>query len=202
MNYKQVLIVYKKSRERAARRTESEIGLRAGHKASLKPEKDFKSSQTQIPTTQPLLFVGMSKAAGQLKDVTPVVFSSYGATCRLSGRRAILTCEWPDDLQYANVQEKAKQIAEQIKAFTAQEGGFALASKIPEAPSVAKEKRSSKQLGLNDQAYDVLKTYSGFGPTEEYLREKNIRDRYVELLYLYAASRFVAEYLDDFASAS
>ncbi len=186
MPFKNVLIVYPKRRERAARRAENEIGRR-GRKAALIPEKQFKGQQSQIPSTQPVLFVGLSKAAKQLQDVSSVVFDKYGATCRVSGGRAILACEWPQGLAADQTAvDQAHIVGNEIKALTGQDGGLTLADKID---------------FTFDGNRNAVSKYSGWGPTQDLMTWRHNSDKYIELLYLYAAARFVAEQLDEFTTA-
>lgn len=202
MANKSVLIVYQKKRHRAARRWELAISRADGHKASLNSDKVFKQRQFEVPSTQPVVFVGLSKPARDIMAVCPKVFSEWGATCRLSGRRVVVTCEWPIGLDESDASAQAKKVATAIQDYTGSTVGFELASEIPDLRQINRDRHARRD---NDnwakQSKWMISRYSGADSATNKARERSVRHQYVELLYVYAAARFVAEQLDEFAAA-
>lgn len=194
-----VLVVYQKKLEREGRRTEAEIGRVTGHRASLNSEKEFKSRQFEIPTTQPVVFVGRSRYAEQIWDICPDVFSKRGAQCRIGGKRAILDCAWPTGLLPSEAPGQALELAVAIQELTGQQGGFTRAERMEE---IARAKRGAPGVKWVEPIPGGRLARQGAKSTSDFLRDRALRDGYVELLYLYAASRFVAEHLDGFAEAT
>lgn len=198
--FKPVLLVYKRGRQRAASRWLIAIGNRKGHKAALHSEKQFKQNEAKVSSSMPVIFIGLGKRAEQIRDVCPKVFSDYGATCRMAQSRAVISCSWPSGLTELQAKGRAQEIAEKIEQLTGDKSGFTLANAMPEPPAVDRSRRRHSSRGWLDQSLDLAKKYSGADLAVDYTSDKNIRDRYVELLYLYAAARFVTEYLDEFTS--
>lgn len=198
--YKTVMVIFPKAQLKAARQAENEIGRRPGHKATLKPEKEYKGQVSQIPTSQPQLFVGLSKAAEHLRPVMQNVFNESGATCHRDGARAIIVCEWPNDLEPQLARPRAANLAQAIEGYTGQKGGFELAEAVPDLEAIRGGRVQIPSDEWGDSALRDLRKYTGTDALQDYLTVQEIRPRFVDLLYLYAAARFTAQVLDELAS--
>ncbi len=185
MANKNVLLVFARRRQRAARRWEMAIGGVEGYKASIISEKIFKQRQFEVPSTQPVIFIGMSKPAEELRDVCSVAFSEYGATCYLGTRRAIVDCDWPDDQEEKWARSRAEVIAGAIQVYAGSDVGTRLA-------------RSSE--GWANRSKSIAARWSGANRVADEVTGLSVRRHYIDLLYVYAATRFVAEQLDKFVA--
>ncbi len=200
MANKNVLLVYAKRQQRAARRWEMSIGGAEGYKASIISEKIFKQRQFEVPSTQPVIFIGMSKPALELRDVCSIAFSESGATCYMGTRRAIVDCAWPNDLEEKQARGKADEIARAIRDYSGSEAGAKLASEVPNLTQIEHNRQVESTKGWTNRSKSLAARWTGTHRVQDEVTEHWVRRHYVDLLYVYAATRFVAEQLDKFVA--
>lgn len=180
-----MIIVPSRWRAAQAQQIQNVLGA-CGFQAKVMALKLIKTDK-QVSSTTPQLYVGTSKPVKQVLVTTPVVFSEHGATLSMSGRTAIIVCAWPDDMDAADARAKGFALAKEIEAMSDGVNAESLANRVPEP------RASSDTSGS-------LSKWSGLSPTKAFFTQRDIRDRYVDLLYLYAGVRFATEYADRFAT--
>ncbi|TXH91458.1 hypothetical protein [Thauera aminoaromatica] len=200
MANKNVLLVFARRRQRAARRWEMAIGGVEGYKASIISEKIFKQRQFEVPSTQPVIFIGMSKPAEELRDVCSVAFSEYGATCYLGTRRAIVDCDWPDDQEEKWARSRAEVIAGAIQVYAGSDVGTRLAFEVPNLAQIEHDRQIRSSEGWANRSKSIAARWSGANRVADEVTGLSVRRHYIDLLYVYAATRFVAEQLDKFVA--
>lgn len=195
-----VIVVSTKSDSKAGRQVANEIGRADGQRAMLFLEKEYKGRESQIPTDQPVIFVGLSDPAEDLLPTTTVAFGKWGARCHLAGKRAIFSCEWDEHLKHKDARRMAMELAEEVKQNTGLEHAQALAKKIPEPAAAARKREAKKDRSWDEESWSFLKRYSGYDLIEDYFSDDEIETRFAEVQYLWLASCFVKDYLSDFAA--
>ena len=195
-----VMVVCAKGDSKAGRQVANEIGRAEGQRAMLLLEKEYRSRESQIPSDQPVVFVGLSGPAEDLLPTTSMAFSKCGAECHIAGKRAILKSQWAKGLKHKDAREMAEELAVQIKENTGLDHAQKLAKKIPEPVAVTRKREGRENRSWEKETLSLLKKYSGYDLVEDYINADDIEERFAEIQYLWLASCFVKDYLRDFAA--